>query len=334
MGAEPEILDWLKEAGLAAPGETPAIAPLTGGVSSDVFRVDLQTGPICVKAALDRLRVAADWRAPVERSANEANYLRAVSGIGGLIVPEVLAEDARRHVFAMSWFEPADHPVWKAELAAGRVDPAFAAAVGAGLARIHGATAGRGEIAARFDTTDMFDALRLEPYFAHAAKAHPPLADRMAAIVETTRTTRLALVHGDVSPKNILVGAEGPVLLDAECAWYGEPAFDIAFCANHLLLKAVWKPEHAEAYGAAFDALVRAYLDGVAWEAAEALESRAAPLLAALLLARVDGKSPVEYLTAETDKARVREAAVGLLAGEVSRFAEVRRALFQRLGAR
>lgn len=333
-GAYPEIIDWLKEAGLAAPDEAPSVTPLTGGVSSDVFRVGLRAGPICVKAALDKLRVAADWRAPVERSANEAAYLRVAGGLGGLILPEVLAEDPARHIFAMSWFAPDDHPVWKPELAAGRVDVAFAAAVGAGLAQIHAATADRADIAAAFDTTDMFDALRLEPYLAHTAKAHPDLAPRIQAIAETTRTTRLALVHGDVSPKNILVGPDGPVLLDAECAWHGDPAFDVAFCLNHLLLKAVWKPEHASAYAEAFDALAAAYLAGVAWEAPGALEARAAPLLAALLLARIDGKSPVEYLTHDADKARVREAATGLLANDVSRFADVRRVLYERLETR
>jgi NAD(P)-dependent dehydrogenase (short-subunit alcohol dehydrogenase family) len=86
MGAYPEILEWLRDAGLAASDEAPAITPLTGGVSSDVFRVDLRGGPICVKAALDKLRVAADWRAPVERSANEAAYLRVVADLGGLSV--------------------------------------------------------------------------------------------------------------------------------------------------------------------------------------------------------------------------------------------------------
>lgn len=332
MGAASDILSWLRDAGLAAPDEAPAIAPLTGGVSSDVFRVELRSGPVCVKAALDKLRVAADWRAPVERSANEAAYLRVVAGLGGLTVPQVLAADGRRNIFAMTWFEPVDHPVWKAELAAGRIDPGFAAAVGAGLARIHSATAREPEIARAFDTTAMFDALRLEPYLTHTAVAHPGLALRIGAIAEVTRTTRLALVHGDVSPKNILVGPHGPVLLDAECAWYGDPAFDVAFCLNHLLLKAVWNPCHKAAYGEAFDALAADYLAGVEWEPPAALEGRAAPLLATLLLARIDGKSPVEYLTAQADKALVRETACALLAGEIARFADVRQALFARLG--
>ncbi|HVI33885.1 aminoglycoside phosphotransferase family protein [Phenylobacterium sp.] len=333
MGAAEEITAWLREAGLAGPAEAPAVTPLAGGVSSDVFRVDLARGPVCVKRALAQLKVAADWRAPVERSANEAAWLRAVRPLRGPIVPEVLAEDTRRHLFAMTWFEPASHPVWKAELTAGRVDSAFAAAVGRALARVHAGTADAPDLARAFATDAMFVSLRIEPYLTHTAAAHPALGSRLGAIAETTLATRRALVHGDVSPKNILGGPDGPVFLDAECAWYGDPAFDIAFCANHLLLKAVWQPQHAAAYAAAFDALVRAYLKGVAWEPAEALEARAAPLLAALLLARIDGKSPVEYLTTEAAKARVRDAASALLARPALRFADAAGEIHDRLGA-
>ena len=334
MGGKDDILDWLRAAGLARADETPVLTPLSGGVSSDVFRADLASGPICVKRALEQLKVAADWQAPVERSAYEAAYLRAAAALGGPVLPRVLAEDADRHLFAMTWFEPADHPVWKAELAAGRVDPTFARTLGAGLARVHSRTARDAAIAAAFDTTPLFDALRLAPYLEHTAQAHPDIAPRLRNLAETTRSHRLALVHGDVSPKNILVGPTGPVLLDAECAWYGDPAFDIAFCANHLLLKAVWKPAHAAAFAEAFGALLDGYLAGVDWEAPGDLEARAAPLLAGLLLARVDGKSPVEYLTDPRDKATVREAAVAVLTRDTGRFADVRNALHQHLGAR
>ena len=109
-------------------------------------------------------------------------------------------------------------------------------------------------------------------------------------------------MHGDVSPKNILVGPKGPVLLDAECAWYGDPAFDIAFCLNHLLLKRLPRPERARELRVAFLAFVDAYFGAVSFEPRDGLEARAAQLLPALFLARVDGKSPVEYLTQESDK--------------------------------
>lgn len=313
MGGTAEIVDFLTAAGLAPFGAHPVITPLAGGVSSDVFRVDLPSGPICVKQALAQLKVAADWRAPVERSSYEAAWLRAVADLGGPIVPTVLAEDTERHLFAMTFFEANSHPVWKAELAAGRVDPNFAAAVGKALARVHSGTAGRADLAAAFPTDDLFGELRLDPYLLQTARAHPDLADRLEGLVASALGHKLALVHGDVSPKNILAGPRGPVFLDAECAWYGDPAFDIAFCANHLLLKSIWKPAHAAAYLASYDALVAAYMAAADWEDAPALERRAAGLLAGLLLARIDGKSPVEYLTQADDKAFVRDTARTLL---------------------
>ncbi|WP_411288760.1 phosphotransferase family protein [Phenylobacterium sp.] len=313
MGAEDAIIDWLREAGLAPAGAELSLTPLGGGVSSDVFCVDLPDGPICVKRALARLKVAADWRAPLERSTYEAAWLRVAATLDGPIVPRVLAEDPARHVFAMTWFAPKDHPVWKAELAAGRVDTRFAARVGNALAKVHSGTAHAPALAAQFATAGLFESLRLAPYLRHAALAHPDLADRLNGLADATLARSLALVHGDVSPKNILCGPVGPVFLDAECAWYGDPAFDIAFCANHLLLKCVWKPDHAAAYLAAFQALASAYLGGVDWEEQAALNARAGDLLAALLLARIDGKSPVEYLTDPEDKAFVRGVAVELL---------------------
>ena len=117
----------------------------------------------------------------------------------------------------------------------------------------------------------------------------------------------------------MLIGPGGPIFLDAECAWYGDPAFDLAFCLNHLLLKCLWTPAAASGFLHGFDVLTKAYLAGVSWEPSGALEARAARLLPGLLLARVDGKSPVEYLTDERDKDRVRRVARSLLAAPARR---------------
>ena len=94
--------------------------------------------------------------------------------------------------------------------------------------------------------TRIFHDIRLEPYLVATAGGHPDRADGAAAAGARSRPRPgAALVHGDVSPKNILVGPAGPVFLDAECAWYGDPAFDLAFCLNHLLLKCLWTPRRA-----------------------------------------------------------------------------------------
>ena len=306
------ITAGLLRAGLIAAGDVPVITPLSGGVSCEVFRVDTPTATLCAKRALPRLRVATVWEAPTRRSHYEVEWL-AVARTAGLNVPRVVAELEDQHLFFMEWFPPDENPVWKAQLAAGRIDPAFAAAVGRAIAAIHSATQGDPAIAARFATDDLFAALRIEPYLLHTARAHPDLAGIIEGIAATTQATRAALVHGDVSPKNILCGRAGPVLIDAECAWYGDPAFDLAFCCTHMLLKGVWHPQWEPQTAAAFDALHSAYLDAITPALRDGIEKRAIALLAAILLARIDGRSPVEYLTDEADRDRVRHAARALL---------------------
>ena len=139
-------------------------------------------------------------------------------------------------MFATIYLPPKTNPVWKGELAAGRADPAFATQVGDALARIHAATAGRPAIEDQFGTQAQFLALRLEPYMLFTAERNPDVAARIRELAHTVAGARIALMHGDISPKNILCGSNGPVFLDAETAAYGDPAFDLAFCLNHLLL--------------------------------------------------------------------------------------------------
>jgi aminoglycoside phosphotransferase (APT) family kinase protein len=209
----------------------------------------------------------------------------------------------------MNYFDPATHPCWKDLLRDGVIDPAFAARVGETIARIHRSSAGSKIVQNEFATHEFFMALRIDPYLLTAANAHPDRASRIREIAGDLGRARIALMHGDLSPKNILAGPAGPVILDAETACYGDPAFDLAFCLNHLLLKCVWKPAHIRDYCASFAAMRDAYLARIDWEDARGLERRASALLAALLLARIDGKSPVEYLNAPADLDFVRVAA-------------------------
>jgi aminoglycoside phosphotransferase (APT) family kinase protein len=240
--------------------------------------------------------VRADWRVPTARNASEVAWIETVGRIVPAAVPGLLAHDPAGGWFAMAWLDPVGWPVWKARLAAGAADPAFAARVGATLVRIHAATARDPALAGRFANDALFDALRLDPYLGAAAARHPGLAMRLDELRAVTAGTRLALVHGDVSPKNVLLGPDGPVFLDAECATFGDPTFDLAFVLNHLLLKCLWVPGARAGFLACYAALADAYLRGVDWEPVDGLDARASALLPALLLARVDGKSPVEYL--------------------------------------
>ena len=312
--------------GLLQPGESPPVTPLTGGVSSDIVRVDLSSGSICVKRALARLKVEAEWQAPVERNQYEIEWMRIAASVNPRAVPKLLGEDRETGMFAMEFLDSVRYPVWKTQLRDGDISLATAREVGRRIAAIHGYTAGGLDVAQRFPTDHIFFPIRLEPYLCATAKKHPDCAGPLASLVRMTSATKKTLVHGDISPKNILVGPDGPVFLDAECAWYGDPAFDLAFCLNHLLLKCLWVPGAADDFLLSFQTLFDAYSTKLSWERTETLETRTASLLPALLLARVDGKSPVEYLVSESEKEHVRTVARELLLRPVASVSSIGKA--------
>ena len=173
---------------------------------------------------------------------------------------------------------------------------------------MHAASADSPKLAADFGHDDLFRALRIDPYLITTSERHRDIAARLRELAQTTLETRRTLIHGDVSSKNILVGPAGPVFLDAECAVYGDPAFDIAFCLNHLLLKCMARRDSIHSLLESYRCLAESYMSGISWEPKDALETRAGHLIPALLLARVDGKSPVTYLN-EADKATTRQFA-------------------------
>jgi aminoglycoside phosphotransferase (APT) family kinase protein len=329
----PEILDALRRMDLPATSADADGERLTGGVSSDIWRIDLPTGPVCVKRALAKLRVAADWQAPIERNLYEARWMQRANAAVPGSAPQLLGIDEATGTLAMQFLPPNRYALWKTQLRDGDADPDFAAQVADALGRIHAATAASPATAADFPTDRIFYDIRLEPYLVATGHAHPELAPALHCLVSETQGTRHALVHGDVSPKNILRGPDGPVFLDAECAWWGDPAFDLAFCLNHLLLKCLWTPAATAGFLTCFDALAGTYVDRVVWEPPAALEARAAHLLPGLFLARVDGKSPVEYITSEPDKNRVRRTARALLLHPVETLSDVRLAWMKGLAA-
>jgi 5-methylthioribose kinase len=278
-------------------------------VSSLILRVDHEGQRYCVKRSLPQLKVSALWEAPIERNRAEVDWLKVAAQACPTAVPAILGQDHEDCAFAMSYLDPESYPVWKVSLRDGCIRQQDAQAVAESLVRIHAHAAQQVDLPDRFAHDDAFYALRLEPYFAASALRHPDRAEALQRLIKTTQQTRTTLMHGDISPKNILLGPQGPVLLDAECACWGDPAFDLAFVLNHLLLKTVWKPRHTQAYLNAFDVLAQAYLSRVRWEDPIALERRTADLVGGMLLARIDGKSPVEYITDTADQERVRRVA-------------------------
>ena len=311
-------------AGIAVDGP-PRVTPLTGGVSSDIVRIDLPDGrAFCAKRALSQLKVAAEWNAPLERNHYEIAWLRRAGGLVPGAAPQVIAEDREHGIALLQYLPPADYTLWKSDLLAGRADPAVPNRVAEALGRIHAATLNDASAAAEFPTDHLMDALRFDPYLRAIATRYPELAPHILSTMDASRHTHLALVHGDVSPKNILVSVHDghPVLLDAECAWYGDPAFDAAFCLNHLVLKLIHLPPLRDTLLQQAEAFARTWLSHFPAALREGIESRVAALLPCLMLARVDGKSPVEYL-GEAERETVRLSAIPLIRQPVRRVSEV-----------
>ena len=307
----------LEELGLCQPSEIVEAVPLAGGVASDIARVRFRDRTVCVKFALERLRVEQDWRAPVHRGRAEYAWLTAARRVRPGIVPALHGWSDAQGGFAMEYIGGPGVYLWKAALLAEEPDRGEAAKVADALGAIHAESTRAGFNTGPFRNAPDFEALRLDPYLRHTAGKHSDLAAPLVDMADALGRQDLVLVHGDVSPKNILLRDDRPVLLDAECATMGDGVFDVAFCLNHLALKAIHLPGSRARLVQAILAFWAAYRLHLTWEDPAAFEARVARLLPMLMLARVDGKSPVEYLS-PAGQAKVRALARALIARPVA----------------
>lgn len=303
-----DLVLYLRATGRIRPDERPGLRTLTGGVSNRTVLLERPGGEAWVlKQALAKLRVPVDWFSSPERIRCEALGLRWLARLApeGAITPLVF-EDPEEYLLAMAAV-PEPHENWKTMLLGGRLDPAHVEQFGQLLATIHrNALAHRDELARAFGDRTFFETLRLEPYYEYAATQVPAAASFLSDLVGETRTRRITLVHGDYSPKNVLVHAGRLVLLDHEVIHFGDPAFDLGFSLAHLLSKA----HHAA--GRRADFAEAALLYWRVYDGNRELGRRATRHALGCLLGRVAGRSQLEYLD-EGEKARQREVVLGLL---------------------
>ena len=346
--SEGNAVQYLVNQGVISPdnGRRARAELLGGGISNIVIRVSLgaDCGGLVLKQSLPKLRVQEDWFADQGRIHRERAGLDVVRGLAidsatgqqlSWTVPEVVHEDQDNFVFAMT-AAPADGRNWKDQLLAGQADVSVAGRVGEMLGSIHRRTCVIGDSVPgdlrEFEDLECFVQLRIDPYHRATAAAHPDLTEvieREAQKMLPSPHERRALVHGDFSPKNIIVSGEGVsarvLLLDFEVAHLGNPVFDLAFMLNHFTLKAIYKPRLSERYCGAARSFWSTYLDSAGPLAGDddALESQTIRQLGVLLLARIDGKSPAEYLTEDGQKHYARDLARRILSSEIASLNEL-----------
>lgn len=295
---------------------SPRMTVLHGGVSNRTVLVERANGEAWVmKQALPKLRVAVDWFSDPARIQREAAALRTLAVLAppDTITPLVF-EDPQHHVLAMTAV-PQPHDNWKSLLLAGRIMPDHVRQFAGLLGTIHRRSSEQAQtLATAFAERSFFESLRLEPYYAYTAMQVPEAAAFYDAVLARTRAQRSTLVHGDFSPKNVLVREGRLILLDHEVVHWGDPAFDVGFALTHLLSKAHHLPERRSAFGAAAKLFWDVYCDDVAaLPGSGDIERRSVEHTICCLLARVAGRSPLEYLGAH-ERAAQRRAAAALMA--------------------
>lgn len=285
-------------------GADARVMALPGGVSNDVYLIHSASGDLVVKHPLPRLRVADEWRADTSRVVREGLALQTFGRLTPGCVPPVIDLDVDAEILTLA-YAPSSWRDWRAELLDGRAaEPWIAAELGRVAGTWHRATSDGTGVSPELVDQRSFRELRLDPYHGTVASRHLDLREPLEAVTDELRVGS-CLVHGDFSPKNVLVGRDQLWVLDAEVAHVGDPVFDLAFLHSHLILKSVARP----ALGSALAACARAFDDSYAAtspETASSARGRLTRHLGALLLARVDGRSPADYLSAD-EQVRVRE---------------------------
>jgi 5-methylthioribose kinase len=327
---------YLRSRGLLGASENCRIETLSGGVSNAVLRVEPEgRAAFVVKQSRERLQTEVPWFSRLDRIFRETAVMAAVRPLlPDRAIPKILDEDRENYVYAMEAVD-AGHVVWKRELLAGRIREEVAVRLAEYLAAIHGGTAGNPAIADEFDDRGIFDELRVDPFYRHLARNHTELGPRISELIDEMWQTRSCLVHADFSPKNVLVvggSSSGSfaesttpgdqlqvTLIDFETGHYGDPAFDLGFFLSHLLLKGVRSGPDFSRFVRLVELFLDKYLTKIAplsgkmgFEPAD-LERRTLAHVGACVLARIDGTSPVDYLTDPAHRIAARDFGSRLL---------------------
>ena len=309
------LRDYLTTRGYIKSGETVSFTNLRGGVSNRTVKVAWTDGRGWVlKQALAKLRVDVDWFSSPERIGVEAKALRCLNRLAPPgTTPAFIFEDLTQHLMGMEAI-PEEHENWKNVLLSGRIISDHFEQFGLLLGAIHRRSSEAiSEVRQLFSDTTYFENLRLEPYYLYTARNTEEASDFLNALAQETVLHKDCLVHGDFSPKNTLIYQNKLILLDYEVVHVGDPGFDLGFALTHFLSKAHHLPTERYRLACAAELFWQVYREEIAqlnW--AKELEQRVVRHTLGCLLARVAGKSPLEYLSS-AEMIRQRDAVLALM---------------------
>ena len=322
ISTKEDLLRYLLEKDLISDPQKAQVHYFSGGVSGTAVLVCENGNKMLVKQAMGKLKVRDIWECDPKRIQVEHNALLVYEKIIPDCVPAPISYDEKNYIMIREAV-PEDWHMWKEALLDGELNYQVAEKAIRALVTIHNSTAISDEVREQFQDSQFFYSLRINPYIEYVVEKYPFLKNRAQQVIDFLMNQRIALIHGDYSPKNILTRDAQICILDLEVAYFGNPCFDVAFFANHFLLKAVYRKEWGAGYLAMLSYMMKLYFSNVSYMESIAVEEQTVQTIGFLFLARVDGKSPVEYLTNENDKELVRKLALTILNENFTTFEQV-----------
>ena len=289
------------------------VEPLKGGVSCEIYKVDTTTNSYCIKKALKKLRVEKDWYADPIRSYYEYLWLKKTKKILPSSIPEVISYNRMKNYLIIEYLNMSRYSNLKEDLLKGKVDLNNLNKLAKKLLYIHKNLKSNYNKKIFQPHNFNFIKLRINPYLLELNKTYPELKKYINATVNLLRNNQHTVIHADFTPKNILVSKNKQIILDAETANYGDPSFDIVSLINHLIIKLLFVNKNKKNFVLALKKIFNTYHSSVTWEEKQDIIERSKTLLPLMILARVDGKSPVEYIKNNKEKNKLRRIAVDLI---------------------
>jgi 5-methylthioribose kinase len=316
------VAEYLRKHGHAGDGPI-RVTPLGWGVSNAVFRVETPERLFVLKQSRPQLRTRDLWLSDLDRVYREQEVMQVLHSILPRgVVPEVLFVDRPNYLFAMS-HAPLDARVWKESLLSGEIDQAIGRLAGLVLGRLHEATATNQALIEPFRDHTFFVQLRVDPFYTRIQERRPEVSAAVTPIIEQMLSVKQALCHGDYSPKNILTHSQSFTLVDYETAHFGDPTMDLGFFLSHLLLKATKLADERQRFFDLTRAFWQSYGSEVRFRPLAELQARGTAHCAVCLLARIDGTSPVDYLSEEPKREAARRLGRHILLDSVATWDEV-----------
>lgn len=305
---EKSVVPYLRHRGILHADATVEI--FGGGVSSRVFGIHNQDVDLVLKQALPELKAPITWPADRRRATTEARAIKTLQGVTPKNVPQLIDVDPEEFTLTMTR-SPREFSVWKTELLGGNIQPEIGRELGRILATWHNFGAENDDVRKRFLEDKLFEQLRVWPFYREVQERNPQYSELISKLITEITDEKITLVHGDFSPKNILVlPEEEPVILDFEAINTGNPVFDLAFLLGHLVCKDIRTDSSDE------KALLREtaieFLNEYRKYSKIPVAVNLKDHVAMIALARVDGVSLVNYLDSDKQE-RVRSVAKSVL---------------------